>query len=149
MAYTVVTDPHSLNPPLIVQPLQCLPHHFPSRTSRAGTMDQEQIDIALALSAAPLPKPIINRLHTLQAFLVRSVGAASCSQNLSCEEDLWARQPGLPGCFTHLFLIGIILRRVNVAIAYLEGVWTGGYADGGWRLVDAEAKAWDFNGGIW
>ena len=59
-----------------------------------------------------------------------------------------ARDAGLPDRVADLGFVAVVLRRVDVAVAVLEGVQAGGDAGGGRGLVDAEAEAGDLDRGI-
>lgn len=139
MPHPKITNPDTPRPPLLPQPLQCLPQNPPPCHPRPRTMNQEQIHI---------PTRAPNLLHTRQQLVIRRLGAPRWTEDLGRCEDLGAREPGLLDCGADLLFVRVELGCVDVAVTGLEGSEAGLHALGVGGAVDAEPEAGDLGGGV-
>ena len=136
----VIAHPDAARLALRQQPLQRAPHLLPAAPAPAGRVDQEQVH------EPPLAR--VELRDAVDAALVRLLRAARRGEDLGREEDVSARQAGLPQRLADLGLVLVVLRRVDVAVAVRERVQARGHAHGRRREVDAEAQAGDPDGGV-
>jgi len=141
MRHPKIANPNTLRLPLVHQFLQRLPHLLYRLRTSTRRVYQEQIHIPT------LPSPF-NFLNTLGALLVRRPRRTSRRHYLSGKKDFGPFEAGLAKSPAHFNLVAIELRRVDVAVAGAEGVQAGFDGGLGVGLVDSEAEAGDFEGGI-
>lgn len=112
MTHPIITNPNALRFPNLHQLLQRLPHLFPTPLATTRTMDQEQIHI---------PILAVDLRHTLVAFLIRRVGTSTRREDFRSDKHFLPWDTRLAHGFADLALVAVELRRVDMAVAGLQG----------------------------
>lgn len=104
-------------------------------------MDQEQINKAIVI-AGNLP-------HAAKQLLIRRLGRPAGAHDLGGDEDFIAGEAGFSHRGAGFALVGVELRRVDVAIASPERLQARGHAFVLRRTVDAESQTRNPHLGVW
>lgn len=119
--------------------LQRKPHELALLWARVGAVDQEEVDVAVL--ACEL-------LDALLDARIRRRDVAARAEDLGRQVNVLALQAGFAQCLPDLLLVGVVLRRVDVAVPGFQCCEAGFDAGFGWRLVDAEAELGDLVGRV-